>query len=1013
MSEPLLNAIIDLFLIVAKEDDVTKSERDVIEEFLIEQLNRNKANEYLDQFDAAAKKISQHGQNTDEETEITDICKRINQELTRKQKLVLIQQLAELILADGYISEQEDALVRKIGELLNVDSEEVNLIRKYVENNTEEELSFPEVLIINSNEKSEGSNSIHRDNLDGFLAVLYLEKSNFYFVNYSGNSELFLNGIPIKKNRTKAFSAGSNIRGHKTEPIYYSDIVGHFKKDIKSSKISFHAANISFKFPNGNLGIRNVNIGVDSGKMIGLMGASGAGKSTLLNVLNGTDSPSEGKVLINGIDIHNDKASIEGVIGFVPQDDLLIEDLSVYQNLYFAGKLCFGDLSKNELEKLVEKTLKSLGLIETRDLKVGSPLEKTISGGQRKRLNIGLELLRQPSVLFVDEPTSGLSSRDSENIMDLLKELTLKGKLVFVVIHQPSSDIFKMFDKLVILDVGGYQIFYGNPIEAVTYFKEIMLMISNDQGECFECGNVNPEQIFNIIETKIVDEFGRLTDERKITPIQWNEFFNERIQINVPATELTKPEKSLRIPSLLSQFRIFSTRDILSKLSNKQYLLINLLEAPLLAFLLAYIVRYFNTDDTLQHGYMFSKNVNIPAYIFMSIIVALFMGLTVSAEEIIRDRKILKREAFLNLSKGSYLTSKIIILFGISAIQTFTFVLVGNTILEINGMLLPYWAIFFATSCFANLLGLNISSAFNSAVTIYILIPILLIPQLILSGVVVQFDKLNPALSSGNKVPIVGELMTSRWAFEAAIVHQFKSNEFERQFYPYDKVMGEAEFKKVYYIPRLLSKLDFCRVNYHDEKMKQEVENGFLLLNNEIGKELSKIGKDKFTDADKLNLADFNESVYTSTKTFLEALNRFYTNRFNKASDRKDKMIMALIKDDEGRKSFELLRNQNQNERIVQLVKNEAETHRITEKDGKLIAKFYPIYLGADGPRSPLNFRTQFYVPEKPFLGYYFDVFTFNLSIIWAMIIILIVTLYYDVLRKFIEFSSAISFSKK
>jgi len=389
------------------------------------------------------------------------------------------------------------------------------------------------------------------------------------------------------------------------------------------------------------------------------------------------------------------------------------------------------------------------------------------------------------------------------------------------------------------------------------------------------------------------------------------------------------------------------------------------------------------------------------------------MGLTVSAEESIRDRKILKREAFLNLSKGSYLTSKIIILFGISAIQTFTFVLVGNTILEINGMLLPYWAIFFATSCFANLLGLNISSAFNSAVTIYILIPILLIPQLILSGVVVQFDKLNPALSSGNKVPIVGELMTSRWAFEAAIVHQFKSNEFERQFYPYDKVMGEAEFKKVYYIPRLLSKLDFCRVNYHDEKMQQEVENGFLLLKNEIGKVLSKIGKDKFTDAEKLNLADFDESVYASTKTFLEALNQFYTNRFNKASDRKDKMIMALIKDDEGRKSFELSRNQNQNERIVQLVRNEAETHRITEKDGKLIAKFYPIYLGADGPRSPLNFRTQFYVPEKPFLGNYFDVFTFNLSIIWAMIIILIVTLYYDVLRKFIEFSSAISFSKK
>lgn len=101
-------------------------------------------------------------------------------------------------------------------------------------------------------------------------------------------------------------------------------------------------------------------------------------------------------------------------------------------------------------------------------------MHKTISGGQRKRLNIGLELLREPTILFVDEPTSGLSSRDSENIMDLLKELALRGKMIFVVIHQPSSDIFKMFDTLIILDVGGFQIYYGNPTESVNYFQNII-----------------------------------------------------------------------------------------------------------------------------------------------------------------------------------------------------------------------------------------------------------------------------------------------------------------------------------------------------------------------------------------------------------------------------------------------------------------------------------------------------------------------------------------------------------
>ena len=142
--------------------------------------------------------------------------------------------------------------------------------------------------------------------------------------------------------------------------------------------------------------------------------------------------------------------------------DLLFDQLSVYQNLYYAAKLCFSNLSNQDIDKLVTKTLTSLGLLEIKDLQVGSPLEKVISGGQRKRVNIALELLREPSMLFVDEPTSGLSSRDSENIMDLLKDLSLNGKIVFVVIHQPSSLIFKMFDKLLVLDTGGYQIFYGD-----------------------------------------------------------------------------------------------------------------------------------------------------------------------------------------------------------------------------------------------------------------------------------------------------------------------------------------------------------------------------------------------------------------------------------------------------------------------------------------------------------------------------------------------------------------------
>jgi ABC-type multidrug transport system, ATPase component len=750
--------------------------------------------------------------------------------------------------------------------------------------------------------------------------------------------------------------------------------------------------------------LREVTVCEESGNLVALMGASGAGKSTLLHVLNGTEKPSHGQVLINGIDIHRNPQKIKGVIGFVPQDDLLIEDLTVYQNLYFAAKLCFNHLSETEIDGLVMKTLEDLGLTETKDLKVGSPLRKTISGGQRKRLNIGLELLREPAVLFVDEPTSGLSSRDSENIIDLLKELSLKGKLVFAVIHQPSSDIFKMFDRLVILDTGGYQIYYGNPVDAVTYFKKNINLINSDQGECHVCGNVNPEQIFNIIETKVINEFGNFTNERKFSPEQWNNFFQERIKLPSVATVGETPHSTLRIPSWLKQTHLFSLRDWLSKLSNTQYVVINLLEAPILAFILAFIVRYYNVDDPLKTGYIFSKNLNMPAYLFMSVIVALFMGLTVSAEEIIRDRRILKREKFLNLSRSSYIVSKISILFAISAIQTALFVLIGNSILEIEGMFFIYWGILFTTSCFANLLGLNISSAFNSAVTIYILIPVLLIPQLILSGVVVKFDKLNPVIGNTATVPFVGDLMASRWSFEASMVAQYKDNKFEQQFYLYDKIMADADYKKIYFIPELETRLDMVSQNYSnkDPKVRSRVLDNFTLLKNEMNEELNIVGKQHFKSIESFTLEKFDSAVYRETLSFLETMKKFYINRYNKADQEKERIINTMTDSPAKEKEFETYRSAYQNEAISELVKNTSETNRIIVKDSKFVQKIYPIYKDPD-PEHMVDFDAQFYMPSKHFLNQNIDTFFFNMGVIWSMTLALAIALYFEILRRIID----------
>ncbi|MDZ4715414.1 MAG: ABC transporter permease, partial [Cytophagales bacterium] len=604
---------------------------------------------------------------------------------------------------------------------------------------------------------------------------------------------------------------------------------------------------------------------------------------------------------------------------------------------------------------------------------------------------------------FVDEPTSGLSSRDSENIIDLLKELALKGKLVFAVIHQPSSDIFKMFDRLLILDTGGYQIYYGNPVEAVTYFKQNINLINSQQGECAECGNVNPEQIFNIIETRVIDDYGNFSNERKISPEQWNGFFKSRTKQETfnPASE--PPHSTLHRPGRLTQVRLFGLRDLLSKISNRQYLAINLLEAPLLALILTFITYYYNVDDPGRGGYTFISNVNMPAYFFMSVIVALFMGLTVSAEEIIRDQKILKREAFLHLSKGSYLVSKLTILFTMSAIQTFLFVLVATTVLQIDGMFLTHWAILFTVSCFANMMGLNISSAFNSAVTIYILIPVLLIPQLILSGVVVRFDKLNPLIGNQETVPFVGDLMASRWAFEAAMVAQFKDNRYEKEFYGFEKTIASADYKKIYYIPTLQSKLDYVHHNLKKATADPLVMAQHLaLIQREIESELTAVGKQHLLEVALLQPATFDSVVYTKTRNFLLTLRQYYSNMTAAAYKEKEKKIHALTDLLGGPQEFENFRMAYQNDAISMLVKNQDEALRIIESRGRLIQKIYPIYKDPE-PDHYIDFDAQFYLPAKHFMNVTIDTLLFNLSVIWSMSLLLYVTLYFDVLRKILS----------
>ena len=756
MSEEILKALMQLFAIVSRPGSDASERRLMVESFLSRQLNQELVAVYLDVFDSFFKQVMEEDAKVTKKerllsrrsVRVLKICTVINEELAQSQKIVVLFQLLEFIKSDKLeASSQEMEFISTVSDTFNIPDEDFDLTRDFVLSDGDLEDNIEYLVVDDKRKNGAGKNikHIYRENLIGQIRFVHIKSTNLYFVKYIGLAELNMNGQLLEPYKTYPLNTGSSLRNQLIAPVYYSDVVSLFVGDMVKSKIVFEARQISYRFKSGDIGLHELSFTEQSGRLVGIMGASGAGKSTLLNVLNGASVPSEGKVLINGTNIHSGDPSIEGIIGFVSQDDLLIEELTVYQNLYYNAKLCFEDYSEEQLVETVHRVLTNLGLFETRDFQVGTPLNKKISGGQRKRLNIALELIREPAVLFLDEPTSGLSSRDSENILDLLKELTFKGKLVFVVIHQPSSDIFKMFDRLLILDTGGFLIYNGNPIDSIMYFKSKVQAADWNESECPTCGNVNPEQVFNIIETSVLDEFGKLTYTRRISPKEWSEHFKEQYKESEleQATKKDLPEISFRIPGKVKQFSVFFKRDILKKLSDTQYLVVNFLEAPLLAFLLAFIVRYFDSDISNKFGYTLMDNKNLPVYIFMSVIVAIFMGLTVSAEEIIKDRKILKREAFLNLSWSGYLLSKVVVQFILSAIQALTFVIVGNAVMGIHGMYFEYWLVLFSSWAMANVMGLLISDSFKTVVTIYILIPFLVIPQIILSGVIVKFDNLN------------------------------------------------------------------------------------------------------------------------------------------------------------------------------------------------------------------------------------------------------------------------------
>ena len=1016
MRESVLLALIHIFAIVSTVNPagITSRGRKILRSYLRRYLNRELEEEYYALFENNLEfysnelKSVDRAELADEDSlisfQITNICRQIKKGLFLEERMLVFLQLMEFAFEDGTISEQEKTIVNLVARTFSISKKEYDNAYAFMIGRSFDDISPDCVLIIESDEHDDSVSETYKNydkwrhirtkGFRGQIVILHIESTGTLLLTYDGPLNLYFKGRDIIACRPYLLERGVNIKGVGIDPIYYSKIYKKFVSRNFPEKVIFEGHDIEYIFRNSENGLRKMNFRVESGNMVAIMGGSGVGKTTMLNLLHGKIKPTTGNLYINGHDIHSGSEELKGLIGYVPQDDMLIEELTVYQNLYFNARLCFGDYTEEQLNNTVDKVLADLDLSDIRDLQVGDIMNKKVSGGQRKRLNIGLELMREPVVLFIDEPTSGLSSFDSEKVMTLLKTQALSGKLVFAIIHQPSSDILKMFDKLWILDKGGYMIYDGDPVEALVYFKTETSQANAAESECPNCGNIETENILHIVEVKVIDNEGLPGKERQVSPKEWYDKYKNKMMTaaSPPQQKMPVPKSNFRVPRKPGQIRTFIKRNITRKFADRQYMTINLLEAPLLAAILGYISKYSE-----EGKYLFSTNINYPVFLFMSIIVALFLGLTVSAEEIYRDRKILEREKFLNLSRLSYLVSKINFLFVLSAIQTLSFVIAASLILEVRGMLFQQWIILFSVACFGNLLGLNISAGMRTAVSIYILIPLLLVPQLILGGAMIKFDDLHKSFTRKVYVPVIGDVMATRWAYEALCVEQFRSNAFEKPFFDYDMKLSQAEWNASFLVPTLKVKVDECVAAGLDPEYREYAEENFVKLNHHLPllAEISGIKPGSWMKS--MNYSGFTNAAAVNAKLYLDSIRTYLRKDIRTWTYRRDSVYESRA-EKIGEGTLLRLRERDYNDRLADIVLNRLATNKIYESERRLIQKSDPIYM----PPGSKYGRAHFFAPYKMIGNMRIGTLFFNISMVWLMTMGLFVTLYYNLLKKFV-----------
>ena len=925
---------------------------------------------------------------------IEPICDEINNEFSKQQRFMLLVTLIELAIfvqKNEIVTNSQNQLasdIQKIASSLRVSDDTFQNCRNFVANKFYN-LSTPQnvVYVKAQNPNISSANFIQVNKLKGYFVFNYFGDTDVILFKYYGSEHIEFNSNAIIPKKIYTMECGSIFELNGEPIFYYNDVVLLIRKIAGDQKITLLLQNVSFCYSHSGFGIKNISIGASSGHFIGVLGGSGVGKSTLFNIINGSLNPQSGSISINGHSLSSSKGEIQHLIGFVPQEESLFENLTVFENLFYSASLSMGALPQDEIVKLVNRKLVEFGLYDIRNNRVGSPLRRNISGGQRKRLNIVLELIREPKLLLVDEPTSGLSTVDSIKVMTLLKEQTFQGRLVMVNIHQPSTAIYRLFDKVLILDQGGYMDYYGNPLEAIKYFKQQSKRVDFDNVLCEQCGSIKSDQIFEIIEDKQVDADGNYMDSRKVSAEVWNHRF---LSQNTATTISKSP-----LPSVISnkagpykQFAVFFVRFFFSKCRDVEFLVLSLAAPILLSFGISFFSKNYVPSELDGYKYVFYENINIPISFFTSIIACIFIGMIISADTMLKEAGTNARETNLFLNRTSYYNSKVVFFFFLSLLQSIIFSAVPVFMLQIKGMFFQIEVVMLAMCMLGNLIGLIISSIFKSLSAVYLVVPFLVIPLIVLSGITIPYNKMHYSIANPQNVPAIANATPSMWALEALIVDQYCDNAYEKYFFDVDYVESNARLKSQYLIPKLFELTSRLAVETDArvaEHIKCQVISGLSVLEPTLK-----------TDNIFENAQGSLPSQLGKVDGYLVKKQKYYQVQYSCAVRERDSITTALIGRFGSAQKLNEFRQMHVNrgtEKIC-LARDNLIAYQLV--DDEMVQLVDPILLSLANSYG----RAHFLAPHKNFAGLQIKTFNFDMVVLCLFLVLFYVVLIFDVAKR-------------